>query len=331
MSRTNAIAQFIITISILLFSPILSFSQQESDTNAVVGTGILSLQSTPPGIRVYVDGKIIGRTPIHIDSVTAGPHRVVFFDPLYVTVTMDIDVPADDTLKISVPLRLRLGQLSLITSKSDEVYRYTLNGRTIPPDSMENLIFPLGTQTLKVFDSNDQVVLTDDVYIVAEHHAMFTIHMKRVNYVPMVMNAILPGTGQLESGEILKGCAFLSAIISTGYKLFDADKKYEESVIAYQQASKRYNEGIGPHTALTTVQSLRNGVNASYADMDSKFKKRTTYFFFYLGIVALSELDIVLTYPTLNTISLEVKQPKELLYPGLQEPMLPELGINIQF
>jgi hypothetical protein len=38
--------------------------------------GALAVESRPPGATVFVDGKLVGTTPMHLPSVSAGEHAV---------------------------------------------------------------------------------------------------------------------------------------------------------------------------------------------------------------------------------------------------------------
>lgn len=311
----------------ILFVPRYSDAQQNIDT---VRTGTLILNSAPSGVRVNIDGKNYGKTPLLVSPITTGVHRVILFDPLYENMTMELQIKQDDTLSITVPMQARQGMLSLLPTNTDGQYRYALNGRTIAPDSLSNISVPVGVHSLKVFSETDEIVLEEDVYAVAAQHNEYTIHMNKVNYLPMIMNVPLPGSGQLASHEYWKGSAFLAATLTTGLLIFDANRSYEAALTDYNDAKGRYDRGIGSPASLTTVQALRNDVSKTYDAMSAKYRSRSTYYFIYLGIVLLSELDIIMTHPTIHQVSFEVKPPKELKYPGMQEAFLPELGITIK-
>jgi PKD repeat protein len=47
-----------------------------SESNAESPTGALAVASDPPGAAVYVDGQLTGRTPVSLNRLTAGDHRV---------------------------------------------------------------------------------------------------------------------------------------------------------------------------------------------------------------------------------------------------------------
>jgi hypothetical protein len=50
---------------------------QSAVTAAPAGSGSLSVKSTPPGANVYLDGEKVGTTPVTVQDVAPGAHRLV--------------------------------------------------------------------------------------------------------------------------------------------------------------------------------------------------------------------------------------------------------------
>jgi len=59
-------------------------------------TSVISLQSNPPGAAAYVDGRLVGRTPINVQVNTASSHTIAFraqgYQPVQQTLYRHINV-----------------------------------------------------------------------------------------------------------------------------------------------------------------------------------------------------------------------------------------------
>ncbi len=114
---------------LLLFSAGGMFSAapaQEAGSDTLQSVGYLSVESLPPGLPVLLDGKSIGRTPLHGFAVQPGRHLVVvqrsprrsWYLPDW---QKEVEIAAGDTLR----LRARLPFAYLIQSEpfGAKVYR----------------------------------------------------------------------------------------------------------------------------------------------------------------------------------------------------------------
>lgn len=74
-------------------------------TPATVGrAGLLFVESRPVNATVYVDGKLVGTTPMQMDGVDAGPHVVRLELAGYNTWSSAVRVPAGERLRVSASL-----------------------------------------------------------------------------------------------------------------------------------------------------------------------------------------------------------------------------------
>lgn len=67
-------------------------------------TGSLDIKSNQPDSIVYLDGQEAGRTPIKINGLLPGPHKLQVWKSLYKPVTRMINVGINDTNKIAIDL-----------------------------------------------------------------------------------------------------------------------------------------------------------------------------------------------------------------------------------
>jgi len=55
-------------------------------------TGSADFRSEPPEVTVLVDGKVMGKTPLHLEKLKAGVHRITFESKGYVSENLSLDV-----------------------------------------------------------------------------------------------------------------------------------------------------------------------------------------------------------------------------------------------
>jgi serine/threonine protein kinase len=83
--------------------------------------GVLSLRSQPDGATVQVDGAAVGRTPLTLDDVAPGRHRVALQLPNHRPFETTVTVPDGDTAEVAPDLMPRLGIVRLRVVPSGEV------------------------------------------------------------------------------------------------------------------------------------------------------------------------------------------------------------------
>jgi len=69
------------------------------------GKGSVKIFSTPNGVKVSVDGKEMGETPLKLDHVQTGAHELVFSKDGYVDQKQTVQVSIGETKNISLSLR----------------------------------------------------------------------------------------------------------------------------------------------------------------------------------------------------------------------------------
>jgi PKD repeat protein len=72
--------------------------------NAAEGEGSLSITTDPAGAKVFVDGRAKGVTPLTLDPIAAGPHRIKLFLKGYLENDREVVVEAGAKAEVSVSL-----------------------------------------------------------------------------------------------------------------------------------------------------------------------------------------------------------------------------------
>ena len=71
---------------------------------AATGPGSLQVLSRPAGAQVILDGKPVGRTPLTIPDVSAGPHDIRLELPSFNRWATTVDVPAGQPARVAASL-----------------------------------------------------------------------------------------------------------------------------------------------------------------------------------------------------------------------------------
>jgi len=141
---------------------------------------ILSINSKPEGARVMLDGKLRGHTPLQLDDVSTGEHKISLslgdYEPVDYTVT--VHAPAEPVLLTMEPSRgsIQIGS----TPDGADIY---INDRLQEQKTPTRLELPVGEYTLEVRKSQ-------------YHPAIRTIQVRRgvnppIMLTPEVQTAIL--------------------------------------------------------------------------------------------------------------------------------------------
>jgi PKD repeat protein len=74
--------------------------------SAAEGEGSLSITTDPAGAKVFVDGRAKGVTPLTLDAMAAGPHRIKLFLKGHLENNREVVVEAGATAEVNVSLTL---------------------------------------------------------------------------------------------------------------------------------------------------------------------------------------------------------------------------------
>jgi len=111
-------------------------------------TGRARISTTPSNATLYVDGKMVGRSPINVD-LDAGNHMVTAYMNGYRTETRQFTIESGKTLDVRLDLQkfAKEYQFSLVTNPSDAIVQ--INGSSIGRTPL-NITLEEGTKNLSV-------------------------------------------------------------------------------------------------------------------------------------------------------------------------------------
>ena len=106
--RSHVVTSYFLVV-LLVWSLVLGpVTLAANETGAAAGT--LSVVSEPPGVTVYVDGQVRGETPLDVDGLPAGDHRVKLVKPGYLENSRVVTLRTDRAVTVEVKLTPTAGQ-----------------------------------------------------------------------------------------------------------------------------------------------------------------------------------------------------------------------------
>jgi hypothetical protein len=115
-------------------------------------SGVLNVSSQPNGASVWLDEQEIGNTPIINYTVKAGSHKLQLTDPnSNKSVIKVIQIPADSSLSLDIPLDASYGNLDVECSRKGAKVSLSTNLGTTP---LKNARLISGDYTIKIESSN---------------------------------------------------------------------------------------------------------------------------------------------------------------------------------
>lgn len=163
----------------------------------------LSLISTPPGARLFIDDKLMGQAPLTLDHFVPGTYAIRAELPGYETETRSVELKAQDRRIEEFQLVKKLGTLEVLTDQpgtrvvvdgEEKGALQAVQGRVSEPFRVD---LPIGSHSLEL-SKRGYVTIQRTIRIEKGATASVRLQMIR-NFVPDTMI-------RLQSKDVLTGC-----------------------------------------------------------------------------------------------------------------------------
>ena len=118
----------------------------------------LRIRTEPIGAAVTVDGRYVGRSPVSVSDLTAGPHTVVMKHDAG-TVTEQVLIEAGKTASLFVPLSVQpsagvgaAGWIAIVGAPAD--VQLFENGRLLGSNRIDRIMMPVGRHELEIVNES---------------------------------------------------------------------------------------------------------------------------------------------------------------------------------
>jgi len=245
----------------------------EIEVSIKPGFGSLSVESSPTGGEILVDGKKLGLSPVKLDTFPSGEHNLTVSRPGYETYQEKIQVVLNQMSHIKAELK-ELSKLYCISAPQGVKVKLDgkIQGKT--PLTINNII--QGKHQVS-YHLPGYVSYSTEVNTVSGHMDSVKYALQpRKKSTGTLLSAFIPGTGQIHSGKTLKGWSILTAQLLAGYFAYDYIEKHRSKVDEYNAARQNYLEAvyfqdiqdarqemITLHSETQDLYSIRNGLIAA--------------------------------------------------------------------
>ncbi len=261
------------------------------NVNLVRKTGILKIQTIPSNAQVELDGKIIGSTPLELNDIPFGNHRLVLSKQGFQAVKQDILIESHLPELVSVNFEIARGILFLQPNPRDA--RIYLDGKKIDGQSTMGLeLFPGQYNVRAERPGYEKFSTTADIK--PDDGFSLKIDMQKKTWQNAVWrSAILPGWGQHYAEKktrthlfpILEACALTGAVIS--------DLIYDDHISDYNTARRKYMSAISEKD----ISRFREQAQDAYDSAGSAKDTRRGFVYAAAGIWLLNILDAAIFPP----------------------------------
>jgi hypothetical protein len=139
--------------------------------------GELEVRSEPTGVKVLLDGKEVGETPLVLRGTSPGRHRIRIAKEGYDTHEESVDVKVKERTKVDVSLRRLVGGLLTKTDPTGANVYLDAKWVGVSPHESKGLI--PGAHRVRV-EKDGYEVLEKEVVVKASERAEVSVNLKRV-------------------------------------------------------------------------------------------------------------------------------------------------------
>ncbi len=139
--------------------------------------GYYKVTSTPPGADVYLDNKLIGKTPVNRIEISSGQHQLRLQYPLYHSHEETFEIKDGDDRNFNITMKQAFGEL-VIESQPTGAAVY-IDGTATGVTPFRNAQMPSGSYNIR---------LVKDLYSEAYEEVTVSDGQKTEKFIPLTMN-----------------------------------------------------------------------------------------------------------------------------------------------
>jgi len=271
---------------LLLVIPLLnciSFGQNQKDDSSKI---FFDLITDPPNASVYLDSVFIGIVPLFFKAERKNKYLLILKAVEYVPYNRWIS-PKNDTVKLNITMKINYSWVRIETNEADSKI-FLDDSIHITPDEIFRI--PTGKHKLIVMNSEGTRFIEREFESGATDTIGFTALIGVSSFLPVVLSAIVPGSGQFYDNSKLEGIAFFVGTFSALFLGINADNHYQSSYNEYRDVYNLYLNANNEETA----DKYREESIAKLDKVNSYIKQRNWYFGITLGLYLFNLIDAYL-------------------------------------
>ena len=250
------------------------------------GFGALTLISEPAGGKVVIDGEAMGITPVEVDTFPAGKHTLSLYMDGYEEHHKEVRVVANRRLNLNVQLQKLCG---LCIKSAPAGAKVKINGKRFGKTPITTNDLAIGEHYVSLSYPGFQRFGTKVALESGQVDSVRKALVPRSKTGSVLMSAFLPGSGQIYSGNSLRGLAIMAGqIFSAGIGYSYADQ-HRMKVADYNSARESYKNAIYSDE----IEAARTAMEDAYEESEDYRKLRNNFLGLAAAIYLYNMIDIM--------------------------------------
>jgi hypothetical protein len=175
--------------------------------------GSLNIVTDPTPAKILLDGKYIGDSPLEIDSILVGIHKIKLMADGYVSLENNVTVQKGKVTEYKTRLKKDIAKMSFISELPASIF---IDGKDIgkPPVNDYNVSTGYHEVVFKIeSDSVKKLILRNKVIKIEPEETQIVSLVPYTKKEILIMSSILPGSGQVASGREIFGLAYFASFV----------------------------------------------------------------------------------------------------------------------
>ena len=259
------------------------------------GLGACTIDSDPPSADIFLDDRLIGTSPVKLDTLTSGKHLLTARAEGYIEHRQEITISVNERTSVKIKL-MKYGGIYIrseppgsdVSIGREKMGATPLHLPEITPGKYQIALRHLGYQ------KHEFSVETHSGAIDTFRFELLPIAKSSA----LLRSAIIPGTGQIYSGHKIKGAGILLGEAAAGYLAYHFIRSHSSAVDEYHEARRAYKAAV----YLEEMNSTRTEMDDKYDECAELKLVRNVILGFSAAIYLYNIVDIAFltNYPQNN-------------------------------
>jgi hypothetical protein len=240
---------------------IFSYKNVVEDITAILDGdyGIVDILSEPSDAQVFIDDSLIGITPLKEIQLSCSRHKFRISKDGYESFSSVYLIPPR---QFSIFPILKSVTSTVSFNEVKPSVQIIVDGMQLDKNSLENLTITAGQHEIEYKGAPLKRSFSQKVYFDSEYS--YRVELASHSYYPFYYSMLLPGSGQIYNGSVIKGAAIMTGTLVTGVLALSSISNYNSKVEAAHNAQTLYrnssNESLASYYH-DIVMSSRSDAN----------------------------------------------------------------------
>lgn len=258
--------------------------------------GILNITSDPQKASVYVDGSLLGETPLSGLKLIQGSHKLTILCGSNDIIERIIKV---DPVKYTYHFKLEK-KYSIISLKDQQLSQLKADGSLVQEIGKNEYKIEKGNRSLDILPEHFHRPITGNFDIEGGFH--YELGAKYNYFTPkyILLSALVPGLGQFFDKSEIKGSAYLLGTIICGAVFVKADMDHKHKFDEYIEYRNQYDASDNEPDAA----KFRGFMEAKASELNKLSKIKGIALSASLGIYLLNIADAIIFHSNGSNLEL---------------------------